>query len=77
MDHQYGIAVQNKFACFFDEDEDPLEILSRQEEQAKGKKKDEGDKKSKSKVKKAAPEAKPKAAEPPAVKREGKARTFS
>ena len=71
MDHQYGIAVQNKFACFFNEDEDPLEILSRQEEQAKSKKKDEGDKKSKSKVKKSAPEAKPKVAEPPAVKREG------
>ncbi|GFO39089.1 plasminogen activator inhibitor 1 RNA-binding protein [Plakobranchus ocellatus] len=73
MDHQYGIAVHNKFACFFDEEEDPLEILNRQEEQAKGKKKDEGDKKSKSKVKKAAaPEAKPKVAEQPAVKREEK-----
>lgn len=74
MDHQYGIAVNNKFALFLDEDEDPLEVLSRQEEQAKNKKKDDGEKKpSKSKLKKTAvPETKAKVPEQPIVKKEGK-----
>ena len=40
MDLQYGIAVNNKFALFIDEDEDPLEILRQKEEEAKGKKQD-------------------------------------
>jgi len=47
MDLQYGIAVNNKFSLFIDEDEDPLEIL-RQREEEKSSKKD-GDKKTKSK----------------------------
>lgn len=72
MDQQYGIPVTNKFSLFLNEDEDPLEILSR-EEQAKTKKKEEGDKKSKSKPKKSAvPEAKAKVIEVPVVKKEGR-----
>lgn len=52
MDHNYGCEVTNKFSLFLD-DEDPLDILSRQEE-SKSKKKD-GDKKGSKKPKKAAP----------------------
>ena len=44
MENQYGIAVQNKFTLFLDEDEDPLEIIRRQEEE-KNKKKDDKTKK--------------------------------
>ncbi|KAH9523375.1 Plasminogen activator inhibitor 1 RNA-binding protein [Bulinus truncatus] len=74
MDHQYGIAVNNKYAIFLDEDEDPLEVLSRQEEQAKNKKKDEGEKKSSKSKQKKTPvtETKAKVPEPPVVKKEEK-----
>lgn len=79
MDHQYGIAVANKFNFLIDEDEDPLEIISKQEELTKSTKKD-GDKKSaKSKGKKIptpATEVKAKSTEAANtkkdVKREGK-----
>jgi len=44
MEVSYGIAVNNKYALFLDEDEDPLEILKAQEEE-KLKKKEEKTKK--------------------------------
>ena len=77
MDHQYGVQVTNKYALFLDEDEDPLEALSRQEELNKSKKKDDGDKKSSKKQKKVpAPETKSKAPELSASKKDGKLFVF-
>ncbi|BFY99716.1 hypothetical protein BsWGS_02756 [Bradybaena similaris] len=73
MDHQYGIAVTNKFSLFIDEEEDPSEILSRTEELVKSKKKEEGEKKptKTSKQKKnAVADTKAKVVEHPAVKKE-------
>ena len=40
MENEYGIAVNNKYALFLNEDEDPLDILKAQEEAQLKKKED-------------------------------------
>lgn len=72
MDHQYGVAIANKFALFADDDEDPLEILRQSEEAKNAKKSDVDKKKAKAAKKSAAADSKPKQQDQQLAKKEEK-----